>query len=102
MKTKACIPLLVLLSALLFTGCFARLGGQVIGGKDAVIHFLGNRSGTVAEIEGYEPLTLDDSKREWVNVAPGTRQLVVRRGSEILVSRKLVLDAGITLEVKIP
>ena len=94
---------LVLVLALLVTGCGYKEG---VVQKDSVAHlwFTGSAEQAYVSVDDKEPFALNSSggNLTYYQVAPGKHRIVVRKGTDVVVDRVVIVGDGAIKEIQIP
>lgn len=95
--------LLVFVLALFVTGCGYKEG---VVQRDSVAHlwFTGSAEQAYVFLDDKEPFVLNSSegKLSYYQVTPGKHRIVVKKGTEVVVDRIIIVAEGAIKEIQIP
>jgi hypothetical protein len=95
------IILFIFLATFYIAGCGYKEGALV---KDPVSYlwFTGNTSQAIVTIDDTKSFELEKEGLIHYQIPPGKHRVVVRKGSEVVVDRVLIIGNEITQEIRIP
>jgi len=92
---------LLFIVTVLFFGCGYR-EGTIQPDQQSYLVFTGNVEGSIATIDGGNPIELKTQERTLYQIKPGRHDIIVKNGSEIRVNRSVLINSGATKEIHIP
>jgi len=101
------IFLIVLISCFLITvsSCGYKEGVIQPGNKSYLV-FTGNTEDIQVTIDDNVPFSgqarVEEGKENLFQISPGKHMIVIRRGSEIVLQREIIIGNGMTKEIQVP